>query len=261
MSPLFEDSSETKQVSFFFGEKNAFRLLSAEFFGRILRRSELFGLCGAPRSSTLHVGTVDAEIYIEFLETERIGMMGAYRLRSESDGLCLIIDSALIFQADCRGCGIGFAAFQRQVHRARHLGFRKIRADTERKQNENGHYTWPRFGFDAPLPSPFLHRLPVFLHGAASVLDVMEFPAGRIWWKEHGIGLSLQFDLRRFSRSMTVFLAYSRRRRTRSRVSIVIDGAERDNSPEQPPVSVTEATTGPPNRTGRLVAAAAPRFR
>jgi len=222
MPSLLEDPTETKQVSFFFGEKNAFRLLSAEFFGRLLRRSELFGLCGAPRSSTLHVGTVDEEIYVEFLETERIGMMGAYRLRSESDGLCLIIDSALIFRADCRGCGIGFAAFQRQVHRARHLGFQRIRADTERKQNENGYYTWPRFGFDAPLPLAFLRRLPVFLNGAASVLDVMEFPTGRIWWKEHGIGLTLQFDLCWSSRSMMVFRAYSRRRRIHDRARYTV---------------------------------------
>ena len=212
MRSLFEDSTGTKRVSFFFGEKHAFRRLSAEFFGRILRRSELFGLCGAPSSSSLAIGTINEEIYVEFLETEQIGMMGEYRLRSESDGLCLVISSALILRADCRGCGIGFAAFQRQVHRARRLGVRKIQANTERKRDENGYYTWPRFGFDAPLPLQFLHGLPVFLHGAASVLDVMEFHPGRIWWKEHGIGLSLQFDLRKSSRSMTVFRAYSQRR-------------------------------------------------
>ena len=207
----FEDSCETKRVSFFFGEKDAFRLLSAEFFGRILRRSELFALCGAPSSSKLQVGALDTEIYIEFQESERIGMIGSSRLRSESDGLCLVIDSFFILRKEYRGRGIGFACFQRQIHRARRLGFRKVQTDTKRKKDENGHYTWPRFGFDALLPIPLLGTLPLFLHGAVSVLDVMKFPAGRIWWKENGIGLSLQFDLHRSSRSMRVFRRYLER--------------------------------------------------
>ena len=204
----FEDSCETKRVSFFFGEKDAFRLLSAEFFGRILRRSELFALCGAPSSSKLQVGALEAEIYIEFQESEHIGMIGSSRLRSESDGLCLVIDSFVILRKEYRGCGIGFACFYRQIRRARHLGFRKVRTDTKRKTDENGHYTWPRFGFDALLPIPILGTLPLFLHGAVSVLDVMEFPAGRIWWKKNGIGLSLQFDLQWSSRSMRVWHKY-----------------------------------------------------
>ena len=207
---LFEDASETKRrrISFFFGEKSAFRRLSAEFFGRILCQSELFGLCGAPDGSALQVGALNAEIYIEFQESDRIGMMGSSRLRSESDGLCLVIDSLLILRKEHRGHGIGFACFRRQIRRARYLGFQKIRADTERKIDENGHYTWPRFGFDAPLPDSLLRQLPCFLRGAVSVLDVMEFPPGRGWWKEHGIGLSLQFDLQGSSRSMRVFRKY-----------------------------------------------------
>ena len=213
MSFFSEDSSETKRVSFFFGEKDAFRLLSAEFFGRILRQSELFALCGAPDGSTLQVGALDAEIYIEFQESKHIGMIGSSRLRAESDGLCLVIDSLFILRKEYRGHGIGFACFQRQIRRARHLGFRKVRTDTKRKAGENGHYTWPRFGFNALLPISLLAALPLFLHGSASVLDIMQFPAGRIWWREHGIGLSLQFDLQRSSRSMRVFRKYWERRR------------------------------------------------
>ena len=108
MPSPFEDSSETRRVTFIPGERKLFRLLSAEFFGRILRHSELFDLCGAPQRSIVHVGTYnEEEIHVEFLEIEQIGMMGVYRLCSEPDGLCLIIgELRRLPPKDCEG-GIG----------------------------------------------------------------------------------------------------------------------------------------------------------
>ena len=67
-----------------------------------------------------------------------------------------------------------------------------------------GYYAWPRYGFDAPLSKDITARLPEALASARTLLDLMATPEGRIWWRNHGRGLDVVFDLAPGSRSLQV---------------------------------------------------------
>ena len=59
-----------------------------------------------------------------------------------------------------------------------------------------------------PLPLEIRRNLPLRLDHAQTVLDVMESPKGRLWWKEQGTPLPLVFKVTGSSRSRRVFEQY-----------------------------------------------------
>jgi hypothetical protein len=79
----------------------------------------------------------------------------------------------------------------------------------------NGYYTWPRFGYDAPINPSTRARLPAVLKGAREISDVFRTAQGRQWWKDHGTGHDMTFDLRKGSGSRKVLSSYIRERRAR----------------------------------------------
>jgi hypothetical protein len=107
---------------------------------------------------------------------------------------------------------LGFRVLKRQLDHARRLDVSRIELVAGRRSRENGYYTWPRFGFDGPLPSLVQRELPGDLRHARNVLDLMECQSGRQWWKEHGVPVPVAFDMTRHSRSWEVFRRYVRER-------------------------------------------------
>ena len=99
-----------------------------------------------------------------------------------------------------------------QLDHARRLHVSRIELVAGRRSRENGYYSWPRFGFDGPLPSLVQRELPGDLRHARNVLDLMECQSGRQWWKEHGVPVPVAFDMTRHSRSWEVFRRYVRER-------------------------------------------------
>jgi hypothetical protein len=101
---------------------------------------------------------------------------------------------------------------RRELCHARRLGIRNICATAGRCDDENGYYTWPRMGFDGPLPRTVYRQLPTHLRSARSVLDLMDTDSGRQWWREHGTTIDVVFDLASGSRSSRAFQRYLSRR-------------------------------------------------
>lgn len=116
--------------------------------------------------------------------------------------------------------GTGLRVFAMMVKTARTLGIKKIEThaagdsstsanpDTERGRGWNGYYTWPRFGYNAPLPDSIRYKLPEHLQDAEDLQDLNALPGGADWWKENGVEIDLEFDLSDGSKSMAVLQQY-----------------------------------------------------
>jgi hypothetical protein len=107
-----------------------------------------------------------------------------------------------------RGHGLGREVFGRQVEQSVEKGFEQIVTKAARDDDYNGYYTWPRFGFDGPLPEAVRASLPPEWRGAANISDLMVDDQRRQWWLTNGISLNLTFDLREGSLSRKAWQAY-----------------------------------------------------
>lgn len=117
--------------------------------------------------------------------------------------------------------GFGSKVFARQVQAARQA--KASRIDTYAAGNAsdtgfNGYYTWARFGYNAPLYKSEIAALPSNLRGATNLNQLMA-KGGASWWKTHGEGRDMSFDLRKNSVSLRVLSAYLRGSRARRRSS------------------------------------------
>lgn len=124
--------------------------------------------------------------------------------------LVIVKDAFHIHVEDMRRQGLGLRIFHRQLENAKTLGIQRIETIAGRRDGENGYYTWPRFGFDGPLPEEIHEKLPLGLEHARTVLDLIDCEKGRLWWREHGDTIDVAFDVAEGSRSRKVFERYVR---------------------------------------------------
>ena len=198
-------------VAFFRGERGSADGAACQLFGRRLKPWEYAGLAGAPDDALVEVGTLGGRLYLELS-----GPPGqAYRtfqlvLRVQRS-LVIANDGFQILRKRQQRRGLGLRVFARQLDHARRLGICRIETVAGRRSNENGYYTWPRFGFDGRLPPAIRESLPPGLDHCQSVLDVMDREAGRRWWREYGVSMPVAFDMTSQSRSWEVFRRYVRK--------------------------------------------------
>jgi len=177
-------------------------------FGRPLESWEYAGLSGAPDDAVVQVGIFQTGLVLEFRPPQTDDYFARRLVRRVPDGPVLVDDGLHIFRQAMQGRGLGLRIYLRQVVHAQALGVHSIEATAVRECYENGYYTWPRYGFDAPLPADIVRRLPSVLRSARTVLDLMETQFGRDWWRHYGTTLEVRFELCRDSRSWRVFFSY-----------------------------------------------------
>lgn len=184
------------------------------FRGRDIEPDKLAQLSGAPNGATVRMRGIGSRIDMSVLQEQGVGRMDREVYQVDGD---IVLENKNLF-LDRPGQGLGFDIFRTQVETARELGVDRIKTyawrDAETKAN--GYYTWPRFGYDAPIPRGMTGLLPESLGTARRVSDLMRTQAGRDWWKENGVSLEMEFDLREGSRSMMLFEAYVRQRAERA---------------------------------------------
>ena len=203
---LCPDRSRAR-VAFFLGERRDAERAARRLFHRNLQTWEYAGLAGAPDDAEVEVGTLDGGLYLEMRQPLTSCYRAVQLVRPAEAGPAIVID-ALDIDNSMRQTGLGLRIFRRQLTTASALGASRIETVAGRKRGENGYYTWPRFGFDGPLPWEVRRNLPLGLDHAQHVLDLMELEKGRLWWKTHGIPVRLVFDLAHHSRSWGVFDRY-----------------------------------------------------
>jgi hypothetical protein len=201
------------QVAFCEGERRAVERISQRLFGRILGSAEFAGLAGAPDDGLVEVGVVSQKLYLELSDPANHVYGGSFFLQGGQAPTVLLNDGFCIYVRAMRRRGLGLHVFHRQVQNAASLDIRRIDAVAGRAKDENGYYTWPRYGFQAPLPPSVLSRLPLALRHCRTILQLMASARGREWWGTHGETLAVRFDLTPGSRSWATLASYVLERR------------------------------------------------
>ncbi len=133
-----------------------------------------------------------------------------------------VYNDHLLFVPSATGQGSGARLFGHQVAKARALGFKRIDVYAARAPTMNGYYTWPRFGYDAPLEDglryvverEFRERTGRTLPSDVKTLQrLFAEPDGASIWRDVGSSLSMKFDLDPESLSSAVLNAYWDERR------------------------------------------------
>lgn len=177
-------------------------------FQRSLEDWQLAGLAGAPDEASVEVGVLDGQLYIEMGDAITAAYRAYCYVRRVRTELVLVNDGLHIHARGLHRRGLGLHVFLRQAMNAAALGIARIELVAGRRRDENGYYTWPRFGFNGALPEAMREDLPIGLEDARSVLDVMESEKGRLWWRECGTTIGVAFDLAEGSRSQAVLTQY-----------------------------------------------------
>jgi hypothetical protein len=193
------------------GERHTAERLSQRLFGRALRLREYAGLAGAPDDANVEIGASNGQLYVE-LGDPTAAYRGHYYLFCRKAAVVLLNDGFHIFLRAMQRRGLGLQVHYRQVRNAAACGVDWIDLLAGRRPDENGYYTWPRYGFDCALPASVRSSLPLGLAHSQTLLDLMSSEAGRRWWREHGVTIRLRFDLSPGSRSRRVLAAYVRAR-------------------------------------------------
>ncbi|HUT11864.1 MAG TPA: hypothetical protein VMY42_15290 [Thermoguttaceae bacterium] len=212
MPPGFWPARSRADVHFSYGEEADVSRVARRLFGRKLRDWEHAGLAGAPDGAQVEVGTYRGGLHLDVSDPAESGFRAVFLVRGAASELVIVIDAFHIHVVNMRKKGLGLQIFHRQLSNAELLGIRRIKTIAGRGEDENGYYTWPRFGFDGPLSGKIRDCLPPGFERARSMLDLMDCEKGRLWWREHGEAIEVTFVVAAGSRSREVFRRYVRGR-------------------------------------------------
>jgi hypothetical protein len=202
--PLRSDA----EVVFLAGEQAAAERIARRLFQRTLDPHEYASLAGAPDDAKVEVGALDGMLYLEMGDPATAAYRAYYYVCRAAGRITLRNEGFHIHLRRLQSAGFGLQVFFRQARNAVMLGVDRITAVAGRSCDENGYYTWPRFGFNGRLPQSLRRILPTGCRGARDVLAVMESEEGRRWWREHGDTVRVTFDLTDGSRSRKTLREY-----------------------------------------------------
>jgi GNAT superfamily N-acetyltransferase len=178
--------------------------------GKPISAKQAINLAGAPDGAASI--TTGSDLIVVSVKSDRFEMTRT--IQRGADGKPVLRAEAFHVAADHQGQGIGADAFGRMVQESRRLGISRITTYAARGPDENGYWTWARFGYDVEIPANIRTTLPASLSGAERISDLMMTPEGSDWWKTHGRSIDMSFDLTPGSRSMEIWEAYLRAKAT-----------------------------------------------
>lgn len=144
----------------------------------------------------------------------RSGWYNEVEIRRDSQGYFLWIELVMFDPGAPQG--FGPCALLRAAQASQRLGLLRIdlvaAGGRSWDPGFNGYYSWPRFGFNCTLEAGMLEKVRTVPHLSEcdDLLDVMD--RDREWWRKHGDGCLMSFDLAEGSRSWHTLLAYLKAR-------------------------------------------------
>lgn len=114
--------------------------------------------------------------------------------------------------------GWGTKKFLQAINTYRRHGFKKVKIESaagpDVGKDWNGHYVWPRLGFNGFIHPIAMKNMPERFQHAHTLHALFNMPGGPEAWKEHGLTVDdLSFDLKPGSEHMKRLLAYLRAKR------------------------------------------------
>jgi hypothetical protein len=196
-------------VEYYPGERSTAVRAARKLFRRALSAREITGLTGAPEDAAVDVGICGGCLYLDMYQPTTFDYHAIYSLWAVEGRPIAMIDAFAVRRPWLRRRGLGLRIFCRHLYFARRLGVTQIRTLAGRGSGENGYYTWPRFGFNGPLPPAVQRRLPSDLRPARTVLHLMSSEPGRRWWQLQGGPIRVVFDMAEGSASWDAFRRYA----------------------------------------------------
>ncbi len=154
-------------------------------------------------SPTYLGGKPQLEIRIEHKDKGVQAIRHLYR-----DGDNLVVKNSWIEVAPGQsGRGLGGRLFAEQVKGSKAIGINRFDTRAVRGKSMNGYYTWPRLGYDGPVPKAARNKMKLDPK-IENVGELLEIPGGRELWKKSGNTAELSFDLSDGSKSMNKLTEY-----------------------------------------------------
>jgi hypothetical protein len=199
---------------------------------RTFSLADIAELTGAPDGTRIYVHRhSDDQLYVSGTNPDVfLGRQGSYLTRTANGELRLDRDFMVLANP---GAGLGTRILATQVRAAERFGVSRITTDAGGSAAPtslpfNGYYTWPRLGFSAQLEGEQIDALksarvlPQNFTGALSLNDLLypdaasgqnwDAGAAQRWWREHGEGTQMEFDVTPGSRSRQILENYLRER-------------------------------------------------
>lgn len=160
-------------------------------------------LLGAPDGAMVHIKKVKKGVVVE--ATHPFYSI-PQKIMIAPDGI-LHWESIFLNSSAPKGIGTRIAAYM--IEAAQAAGFKAIEMMAWGPPRYNGHYTWPRLGWDGEFSEE--HRKTLSqkgFSGVCSVSQIMKTAEGRKWWLANGWNMELSFDLDDKGDSMRVLRSY-----------------------------------------------------
>jgi phage portal protein BeeE len=202
--------------------KPAIADVEKELFDRAVDNDELAAIVAAPDDARVEVMTTK-DRHLVIITDHRD--YSSVRTVKRVNGKLVMRNESISLNDKKRGAGLGTDLFAQQVANLRESGFDRIEAlalRTGGRKGANGYYTWPRLGYNAPLPQAVKDRLSTFttvpnlladIAASKSYLDLFLTKAGRELWRKHGESIdNMVFDLKPSSRNSETLRTYLAKR-------------------------------------------------
>lgn len=227
---LFDDRDEVSK-KWFNGKFKSVKIdkdshiLVREMFGKSIDKYELARLTGAPDQSEIEIRSIFKTLYIDVRHPFINNMMRTLKLNPNTGAVIL---ENYVFKTVKDGTvpsNLAGRVLYKEMNQARKLGINTVIThgvgDNGIRNSWNGYYTWPRYGFNAKIPTESMRQIRRIdesefadkqefdqIMTATSILDLMKTEKGRKIWQLFGQDVHLTFDTDPKSSNYKTLVAY-----------------------------------------------------
>lgn len=169
-----------------------------------LSSADVAALTGAKSGAKIHATAYGTTLNISVAHPDYEVSRSVDR---EQDGSLVIYNDWM--KVGVTGKGTGTAVLIHQILNAQKLGAKTLKLKAARSDTMNGYYTWPRLGYNGPVPDEFQKELLKRGLFASDMIDVLAQRETNFLWKELGDSVDLEFDLRIGSKSWIALETYA----------------------------------------------------
>ena len=166
---------------------------------------DIISAVGSPNGGLLNVGIGRDGRSISITVDHPDSLSWSRTLAANSDGSISCHNNLFFLRPSARGGG-GAEMLANQVKGCAAAGVSQLVTCAGRGTMDgikmNGYSTWPRLGYDAPVPSYITDKLPGPLKGTKTLGELYQSEEGRKVWEKYGTSTTMTFEINPESRSV-----------------------------------------------------------